>query len=333
VQDGIQVQMGRERVVRSFKILVVDDFDDFRRLLCSALQRRSEFQVTQASDGLEAVQKAEELQPDLILLDIGLPSLNGIEVGRRVRKVASSAKILFLTQESSPEVVQEALRLGALGYVHKPRVYSDLLCAVDAILRGEQFVSNGLISTLLSTLASLSLRSALSEVVAHAIEMAGADMGNLQILDHQTDSLHIAAQFGFSRQFLEFFDKVQHIQSACGTALSRGQRVIVDDVADDPIFRGTKAKEIVLSEGVRAVQSIPLTTASGQLVGVLSTHFRVPKPPRQQLLQITDAFVREVAELIQSKVYAHGRARRVTFELPDIRAICRGQGKKRGSSD
>jgi DNA-binding NarL/FixJ family response regulator len=130
--------------VRSFKILVVDDFDDFRRLLCSALQRRSEFQVTQASDGLEAVQKAEELQPDLILLDIGLPSLNGIEVGRRVRKVASSAKILFLTQESSPEVVCEALGLGALGYVHKPRVHSDLLPAIEAVLEGNRFVSSGL---------------------------------------------------------------------------------------------------------------------------------------------------------------------------------------------
>ena len=136
------------------------------------------------------------------------------------------------------------------------------------------------------------------------MEMTGADMGNLQILDHQTNNLYIAAQSGFSKQFLEFFYRVPHNQGACGTALSRGQRVVVDDVADDPIFRGTKSKEIVLGEGVRAVQSMPLTTASGKLVGVLSTHFRAPKPPRQKLLQITDAFAQEVAELIQSKVWA-----------------------------
>jgi len=289
--------------VQCFKILVVEDYEQFRRFVCSLVQPRPEFQITQASDGLEAVQKAEELQPDLILLDIGLPGLNGLEVARRVRKLAPGARILFISQESSADVVREALILGARGYVHKPRAARDLLRAVEMVLRGEQFVSDGLIPAQPSILPSLDLRSALSEVVARAIELAGADMGNLQILDHQTNSLHIAAQSGFSRRFLEFFNIVQHNQGACGAAVSRGQRVIVDDVAEDPIFRGTELKEILFGEGVRAVQSIPLTTASGQLVGVLSTYFRAAKPSRQQLFQITDAFAQEVAELIRSKLY------------------------------
>jgi DNA-binding NarL/FixJ family response regulator len=291
-------------VVQPFKILVVDDFEDFRRFVRSALQQRAEFQITEASDGLQAVEKAEKLHADLILLDIGLPSLNGFEVARRVRYLAPQAKILFLSQESSPDVVRKALSIGARGYVHKLRTGSDLLLAIEAVFRGERFVSDGLIPALPSRLPPLNLRSALSEVVAHAMEMTGADMGSLQILDHQTNNLYIAAQSGFSKQFLEFFDRVPQNQGACGTALSRGQRVVVDDVAEDPIFRGTKSKEIVLGEGVRAVQSIPLTTASGKLVGVLSTHFRTPKPPRQKLLQITDAFAQEVAELIQAKVWA-----------------------------
>jgi DNA-binding NarL/FixJ family response regulator len=290
-------------VVQCFKILVVEDYEPFRRFVGSLVQPRPEFQTTQASDGLEAVQKAEELQPDLILLDIGLPGLNGLEVARRVRKLAPGARILFISQESSPDVVREALILGAKGYVHKPRAASDLLRAVETVLRGEQFVSDGLVPALPSTVPSLDLGSALSEVVARAIELAGADMGNLQILDHQTNSLHIAAQSGHSRRFLEFFNIVRPNQGACGAAVSRGQRVIVDDVADDPIFRGTELKEILFGEGIRAVQSIPLTTASGQLVGVLSTHFRVAKPSRQQLFQITDAFAQEVAELIRSKLY------------------------------
>ena len=97
--------------------------------------------VCEVSDGLEAVQKAEELKPDLILLDIGLPTLNGIEAARQIRKLAPESKILFLSQESSADVVQEALNLGALGYVVKADARRDLSDAVEAVLLGEQFVS------------------------------------------------------------------------------------------------------------------------------------------------------------------------------------------------
>ena len=94
-----------------------------------------------ASDGLEAVQKAEELQPDLILLDIGLPSLNGIEVARQIRKLSPKSKMLFVSQESSADVVQGALGTGAQGYVLKRDAGRELLEGVNAVLRGEQFVS------------------------------------------------------------------------------------------------------------------------------------------------------------------------------------------------
>jgi DNA-binding NarL/FixJ family response regulator len=94
-----------------------------------------------ASDGLEAVQKAEELQPDLILLDIGLPSLNGIEVARQIRKLSPKSKMLFVSQESSAEMVQGALGTGAQGYVLKRDAGRELLEGVNAVLRGEEFVS------------------------------------------------------------------------------------------------------------------------------------------------------------------------------------------------
>jgi DNA-binding response OmpR family regulator len=129
-----------EAVLASFKILVVDDFEGFRRFVSSVLQPRPECQVSEASNGLEAVQKAVELQPDLILLDIGLPNLNGLEVAKRVSNLAPAAKILFISVESDPDVVIEALGLGA-GYVHKPRLQADLPPAIEAVLRGEQFVS------------------------------------------------------------------------------------------------------------------------------------------------------------------------------------------------
>src|SRR5215831_14772693 len=129
------------------KILVVEDYEQFRRFVCSLLQQRPEFQIRQASDGLEAVQKAEELQPDLILLDIGLPGLNGFEVARRVRKLSPAAKIVFVSQESSSDVAREAFGLGGWAYVQKVFTGSELLPAVEAVLGGTHFVSGRFVST------------------------------------------------------------------------------------------------------------------------------------------------------------------------------------------
>jgi len=107
------------------------------------MQARTEWQViAEASDGSEAVQKAEELKPDLIVLDIGLPKLNGIEAARRIRQRSPSSKIIFLSQNSDLDVVRAALGAGALGYVRKTDARRELLTAVDAVLRGKQFVSS-----------------------------------------------------------------------------------------------------------------------------------------------------------------------------------------------
>jgi DNA-binding NarL/FixJ family response regulator len=127
----------------SFRVIVVEDHEPFRRFICSILGKTPELQIVgEASDGLEALQKAKELQPDLILLDIGLPTLNGIEAARQIRKLSPGSKIVFVTQESSADVVQEAFSIGACGYVVKTDVGSELLAAVTAVLLGDQFVGN-----------------------------------------------------------------------------------------------------------------------------------------------------------------------------------------------
>jgi DNA-binding NarL/FixJ family response regulator len=127
----------------TISILVVDDFDRFRALVCLMLQHRVEFDVIgQASDGLQAVREAELLQPDVVLLDIGLPGLNGFEAFRRIRRVSPESKILFLSQESSADIVEAALKMGAQGYLHKSDTAGELLPAVDAILQGKQFISS-----------------------------------------------------------------------------------------------------------------------------------------------------------------------------------------------
>jgi DNA-binding NarL/FixJ family response regulator len=127
------------------RILVVDDFEPFRQFVCSMLRQKPEWQIVgEASNGLEAVKKVEELQPDLIVLDIGLPTLNGIEAARRIRKLRPECKIVFLSQETSAEIVQEAFNLGAGGYVAKPYARSELFVAMETVCGGGQFVGKGL---------------------------------------------------------------------------------------------------------------------------------------------------------------------------------------------
>ena len=122
--------------------MLVEDFLWFRSFVRSKLEKRSELLVIcEVSDGLEAVENASTLQPDLILLDIGLPSLNGMEVARRIRELAPRSKIIFLSQETSAVVVNEAIALGAWGYVFKSHAERDLLPAIDAALSGSRYVS------------------------------------------------------------------------------------------------------------------------------------------------------------------------------------------------
>jgi DNA-binding NarL/FixJ family response regulator len=128
--------------MRHFRTLVVDDVEDFRRFLCSMLEKRTECEVVgEASDGLQAVAQAKLLQPDLILLDLSLPTINGIEAARRIRKLSPNSKILFFTQNCSWEIAQGALRTGAKGYLLKSDA-TDLPCAVEIVLQGGQFISS-----------------------------------------------------------------------------------------------------------------------------------------------------------------------------------------------
>jgi DNA-binding NarL/FixJ family response regulator len=133
----------RVATITPVMILVVEDYAPIRRVICSWLRGR-DFQVMEAGDGSEAIERAIELQPELILFDIGLPTLNGIESARRVRSLVPRAKVVFVTQESSSDMIRETFRLGARGYVHKEQASRDLLPAIDTVLDGQRFVSSSL---------------------------------------------------------------------------------------------------------------------------------------------------------------------------------------------
>lgn len=125
---------------------MVDDYEPWRRFVCSTLQEWMKlYVVVEAADGLAGLSKAQELQPDLVILDIGLPELNGIEVARRILKSSPATTILFVSGQRSSDIVEEALSTGARGYVIKPDAGSELVAALRAVLKGKRFISANLV--------------------------------------------------------------------------------------------------------------------------------------------------------------------------------------------
>lgn len=130
---------------KPIRILVVEDFEPFRAFVTSTLEQHPEFEIIgEASDGMEAVNKAAELHPDLILLDVGLPSLNGIAAACRIRKHSPESKVLFVSGDQSPDIVEQAFATGAVGYLVKSDAGRHLLAAIKAVLEGEHYLSSNL---------------------------------------------------------------------------------------------------------------------------------------------------------------------------------------------
>lgn len=127
------------------RVLLVDDYEPWRRFIISSFQKWPELQVVgEAADGREAVRKSEELRPDLILLDIGLPTMNGIEAAREIRQQSPRPRVLCCSENPSADIAEAALRAGAGGYLVKSDAEIDLLSAVTAVIQGKRFVSRRL---------------------------------------------------------------------------------------------------------------------------------------------------------------------------------------------
>jgi len=124
------------------RILVVDDHPVVRRGIRSLLGSRAEWEIVdEAQDGIEAVEKANHLKPDVILLDVSMPRMDGLEACRRIRKNVPQSEILIVTQHDSPQMMREAMEAGARGYVVKSNVARDLPAAVEAVSQHRPFTS------------------------------------------------------------------------------------------------------------------------------------------------------------------------------------------------
>ncbi len=132
----LEVGARRQSVTASVHILLVDDDPTWRRFVRSILTEDTRLEViAEGSDGVEAVQRAEESKPDLILLDINRPGLNGIDAARRIRKVSPKSRIIFVTENPSLYVLRDALAVGGHAFVIKSRAIEELLPTIDSVLR------------------------------------------------------------------------------------------------------------------------------------------------------------------------------------------------------
>lgn len=145
------------------------------------------------------------------------------------------------------------------------------------------------------------LHGLLGNIIDTAIRITRADKGNIQLYDPATQSLHIVAQRGFEQPFLEFFASVPHDVAARGSALRCGKRVVVEDITRSDIFADTPALQVLLQAGVRAVQSTPLISRDGSLVGMMSTYYSQPLRLPERELRLLDLLARQAADLIEQK--------------------------------
>jgi len=158
------------------------------------------------------------------------------------------------------------------------------------------------------------LHKCLVDIVETAIAITGADKGNVQLLDSASGALTIAAQRGFEEPFLKFFANVRNDASACGSAMQSGESVIVEDVTRSQIFACQTSLSVLLDAGVRAVQSTPLLSSTGNLLGMISTYFRIPHRPSERELRLIDLLARQAADYLERKQTEDQRERLLARE-------------------
>jgi len=148
-------------------------------------------------------------------------------------------------------------------------------------------------------LREYNLEETLDKIVEAAITITQADKGNLQIMDSLSGNLKIVAQRGFNQKWVDFWDSIGKGQGACGKAFDKCKRVIVEDITTSPVFADTTVLEVQLSEGVRSVQSTPLMSKEGKILGVFSTHYSKPHQPDKRHLRLLDLLAGQTADIIE----------------------------------
>ncbi|MBS0171047.1 MAG: PAS domain S-box protein [Nitrospira sp.] len=298
------------------RILVVDDNADMRHYVVRLLAER--YAVEAAPDGEAALAAARKIRPDLILSDVMMPRLDGFGLLRELRRdpALKTVPVILLSARAGEDSRIEGVEYGADDYLIKPFSARELLARIHAQLgmvrvRRESEARMAAELEAMTRLCETGNRCVqageevtrcLDQFVEAAIALTGASKGNLQVLNRTTGALTIAAHRGFEKSFLDFFAEVRASEkAACGAAMDAHERIVVGDVAQSPLFAGEPSLNVLLAAGVRAVQSTPLISSAGAVLGMISTHFAAPHLPDQMALRLMDLLARQAADYLERK--------------------------------
>ncbi|HLW49218.1 MAG TPA: SpoIIE family protein phosphatase [bacterium] len=295
-------------------IVLADDNADMRDYVRRLLAPR--YEVRTAADGAAALAALRERRPDLLLSDVMMPRLDGFELVRAVRAKPALADlpIVLLSARAGEDASIEGLEAGADDYLIKPFGARELLARVAANLKTAELrrTFEARLAADLQDMTRLhevgnrcvregdNVDARLGDILDAAIAIMRAAKGNIQLLDPESSLLEIAAHRGFEQRFLGFFARVDGGDAAaCGAALQSGQRVIVEDVMRSDVFAGHPSFGVLVGAGVRAVQSTPLVSSAGRVLGIISTHFDRPHRPTERELRLMDLLARQAADYLE----------------------------------
>ncbi|MCC7091620.1 MAG: PAS domain S-box protein [Nitrosomonas sp.] len=298
------------------RILVVDDNADMRDYLCHLLS--GAYVVEVVENGQAALEQIRFKLPDLVLADVMTPHLDGFGLLSALRENdrTKALPVILLSARAGEEARIEGLEAGADDYLAKPFSARELLARIQAHLAMSRIRQAGEVRMLadlaamrrlyevgnLCVRAGKDVQHCLDVIVEAAVMIMGADKGNLQIFDAETASLQIVAHLNFEEPFLKFFAAVRPDEaSVCGATMQLHRRIVVEDITRSLIFSGQVSQSVLLDAGVRAVQSTPLVSGSGALLGMISTHFAQPHRPSERDLRLMDLLARQAADYLERK--------------------------------
>ena len=313
-----------------FTVLIVDD-EPSGRYVKSRLLTRHGYAVIEAVNGREALTIAAEIQPHVVLLDTRLPDISGYQVCHELKSHPRTKDIMVL-QTSAVHVSSldrmKGIATGADAYLIEPAEEEEIVCAVRALIRlAEQARENRRLIERLSEserqmateYADAKLLQALSteliqdqpieslygKIVDAAVTLMRSDYGTMQSLSPECGAggkLRLLVFRGFDQKTAEDFQWVPaEAPTTCAVALRTKRRIVVPDFEQCDFMAGTHALAAHLQAGVYAAQSTPLIGRNGNLVGMLSTHWRKPHHPSSRELRLLDVLARQAADLIDRK--------------------------------
>jgi PAS domain S-box-containing protein len=298
------------------RILLADDNADMRQYVARLLAEH--YAVDAVADGEAALASAQARRPDLVLTDVMMPKLDGFGLLKALRgdPLLEALPVILLSARAGEESRVEGLEHGADDYLIKPFSARELLARVHAHIEmacvrreNEERAAMDLQAMtrlyevgVLCTATGSQFKECVREILDAAIRVTGAEKGNIQLLDEKSGTLTIVAQRGFEEPFLRFFQTV-HLEkgAACGTALHHARRIVVKDVTKSEVFAGTASLPVLLEARVGAVQSTPLVSSGGRVVGVISTHFAKPHAPNERELRMMDLVAQQAGDYLERK--------------------------------